>query len=276
MSADGSILATLWSNRNSFNGVATPVVIFSQGNDGSYVITEEHSNFMNWDQIAISSDGQLMAGTVEGPHYEVHFFYRIESRYQLMNVVDLGPWDNQIEDGGIQLCITSGATIVFVSVKNSQEIGYPGIVVLEQSTQNTWSVEQTLTTTFFGELLCSGDGSLLFSVDNDVTDIYSGPKAPQASPTATSSPTKSPSASSTITSTFSASMSTSASPFGKSSSLSSTLPQSVTITISVLSTTLFLLFFAMFAKWYAKYRTNSMHRDIGSISERSETLLRVN
>jgi len=291
VSADGSTIATYES--------VGEVVIFSQKNDGSYELTDEHSGML-WGEMALSSNGQFMiASYVDGNTYlaQIHFFTRINGQYRFMSAVDI------IVGTPLQsLRISFDASIVFIATS------YPSntIYILKQTTPTSWTQVQNLTDpdpplppltyNFDTQSYCSSDGSTLFAVSstsnstdgttNYYTYVFTAP-----APTPSSTPTPSPSTSSSATpsspatssssatatsSVTSSSSATATSSSNSGSSLStSTFPEPATITISVLSTALTLISVALFAKWLSNYRMKSL-LSAEDNSERSETLLRVN
>lgn len=231
MSADGSILSALLSPNTG--EVTTPLYICLQNGDGFYELIEKHSSFKYWNSVTISSNGILMVGTVCGKA-QVQFFSRINGHYQLTNVVNIDETFQCSDESWMswQLCLSSDASILFLMTGSK-------VYVLQQTTQSSWSVIQTLTDphpqpdeALYLLISCSSDGSTLLSnsfyddgngnPSKYATYIFTAPlPSPRASSTATSSATSSSSASSSATT---------------SSTVSSTLSATATTTAAASST----------------------------------------
>jgi len=237
LSADGSTLATLWAN--------SIVIIFARNPDGTYKISEEHSSFINWNQLAISADSQILIGAVSAttPDFTryIHFFSRIDGRYQLISIVNVGGGTKNFDgDPGMLLCISSDASIIFSSVGNNPSAqNMFSIITLRRINQSTWLIAQTITDpsppqqndySFGWPLVCSADGSTflsgatnnppypnpLYSLTYSFTATLPSPQASStpsssSSPTATQSTTTSSTSTAIVTKTVTASSSNSAS-----------------------------------------------------------------
>ena len=263
MSADGSILAALWTSRSCYTDPSqqTPssVYIYSRGSKGMYY-EQNIGDFSNWMDLTISSNGQILTVAICDTQGErVQFYSQVDGQYQLLST---SLYWNGYDDNGPFLSTSSDSSVVFVSI-----FGY-NYFIFQRLNQTSWLQVQTIENGVGPEgevpIFSSEDGSTFASFDA----VYSGPPS-QVSAT----PSPSSTASSIITAT-STPTATSTSGNIPASNSSSTLPQSATITISVLSTALTLISIALFVKWFSNYRTKFMLR--ADSSDRSETFLRVN
>ena len=229
ISADGSTIAFLWNP----GAGSTPVAILSRDTNGKYVIIEERASFELWNKIALSSDGKILVGllyslTTFNYIPQLHFFSLVNGQYEFKSAVTIG----QIAGGFnfFSFCTSSDASVIFSSVApqffpNQPPDATNSIVIVQQSSQTTWSIVQTVTNpqpdienNFGIPIFCTMDGSTLLVVAYDSntqppssyeTFVYTGPiPTPQVSVT----PTATATASSSTSPTASASTSTTASP----------------------------------------------------------------
>jgi hypothetical protein len=264
MSADGSILATLWSSGYCYTDPSqqTPayVAMYSRGSDGMYAIsTQNFGDHPYWRDFAISSNGQILTAAVcDTQSSRIQFYLLVNGQYQSISILWSGPFS---PGTGQILSTSSDSSVIFVSVSSN-------INILKQLNQTSWFQVQSISEST-ALIFSSADGSTFVS-SGASTVVYSGPPSqvsatPSASPTASTLITATPTPTATSTSTGNSPASISA----------STLPQPATITISVLSTALTLIIVALFVKWFSTYRKKAIFRADGS-ERRSEPVLWVN
>jgi len=168
LTADGSFLSIFEGISESGSG--SPVQIFSRQSDGSYFYTENYG-FVSWNSMALSSDGQLMVGAVctnVSSGYQAHFFKRINGRYQLMSVVDVGNGACGYGDSSAPLPISFDASVVFVSVPIAN-----ATYIFKQVNETSWAQIQSLSYPYplrspinspgCYRTLCSSNGSTLLT-----------------------------------------------------------------------------------------------------------------
>ena len=256
ISSDGSTIAFLWPAgycQGDGNEISSPIIILSRDTNGKYVIIEERASYEYWSKIALSSDGKILIGLLcYSGEPQLYFFSLVEGQYEFTYSINIGQIAGQ-DVYPIPLCISSDASIIFTSV-NPQYFPNPppsatnSIVILQQSSQTTWSIVQTVTNPqpgsigFGSPIFCTKDGSTLlvgayiYNTQPPVyeTLVYTGPiPSPQVSVT----PTATSTASSTTSSTASASTSSTASPTLSSSATTSATCASTSTTTTTTSST---------------------------------------
>jgi hypothetical protein len=245
ISADGSTIAISW--------FSLPVTILSRDTNGKYVIID--ASFEYWTEIAISLDGKILVGAFNAltpsPGYyipQLHFFSLVEGQYEFTYSVNIGQIASENPPSSFPFCISSDASTIFTSVSGNY---FPNqlnsIVILQQSSQTTWSIVQTVTNPFppnnsVNSIFCTKDGSALlvdaYIYDNQPpfyeTLVYTGPIP---SPHVSVTPTATSTASSTTSSTASASTSSTASPTLSSSATTSASSTSTSTSTTITSST---------------------------------------
>lgn len=234
-SSDGSILAILFSN-----GDQCSVYVFTRTSEGSYVLTDELLDIQNWQQMAMSSNGQIIIGALnDNVNAQAHFFSRVDGRYQLISITDTVGATGSLT----QLRISSDASLVFMALG-----GFKGISIFQQTTQTLWSQVQLLTDPSppppnfdyqfpVPYIFCSSDGSTLiadaYTDDGNSNTYYSFVfSAPLPTPLVSATPSPSSSSSASSSSSYSATMSSLVSASSSSSATSTATMTSTSSSIS--------------------------------------------
>jgi hypothetical protein len=189
LSSDGTILATLWTNgtdgKTPIPSQTTPVIIFKKGSDGLYTVNQQN-DYSNWNQLALSPDGQIMIGAsfnaiyddING-YYQVttqaQYFSRVNELYQLMSVANISSFNDarskNLPFSYSKVSMSLDAAIVFFSSNSPQA----RLFILKRFNQTSWlEVEDVSGGQYLSNIYCSSNGST-FVIASGPSQVYTGP-----------------------------------------------------------------------------------------------------
>jgi hypothetical protein len=184
MSADGSILAALWSSGYCYTSPSrqapASVTIYSRGSDGIYVVSDQNiGDYSNWNDLTVSSNGHILNAAVcdDVQGERIQFYSQVDGQFQLLSISSI---EGALTQGygaiGPLLSTSVDSSVVFVcGFINQDESPVYENIILKQWNQTSWIQVENIVTASNSQvqllIFSSSDGSTF--VSNGV--VYIGP-----------------------------------------------------------------------------------------------------